>query len=31
MIQMRLEENRWRKESWQGKEELWPERFCLGY
>jgi hypothetical protein len=30
MIQMRLEENSWRKESLQEEEELWPREFCLG-
>ena len=29
MIQRRLEENSWRKESWQEEEELWPATFCL--
>ena len=30
MIQMRLEEKNWSKESWQEEEELWPREFCLG-
>lgn len=30
MIQMRLEEKNWRKDSWQEEEELWPREFCLG-
>ena len=30
MIQMRLEEKNWRKESWQEEEELWPREFLLG-
>ncbi|MGD0953196.1 MAG: hypothetical protein ABR985_12520 [Methanotrichaceae archaeon] len=30
MIQMRLEEKNWRKESWQEDEEMWPREFCLG-
>ena len=30
MIQMRLEEKNWRKESWQEEEELWPREFSLG-
>jgi hypothetical protein len=29
MIQMRLEEKNWSKESWQ-EEEPWPREFCLG-
>jgi hypothetical protein len=28
MIQMRLEEKNWSKESWQEEEELWPREFC---
>jgi hypothetical protein len=30
MIQMRLEEKNWIKESWQEEEEPWPREFCLG-
>ena len=30
MIQMRLEEKNWSKESWQEEEEPWPREFCLG-
>ena len=30
MIQMRLEEKNWNKESWQEEEEPWPREFCLG-
>jgi len=30
MIQMRLEEKSWSKESWQEEEEPWPREFCLG-
>ena len=30
MIQMRLEEKSWNKESWQKEEEPWPREFCLG-
>jgi hypothetical protein len=30
MIQMRLEEKNWSKESWQKEEEPWPREFCLG-
>ena len=30
MIQMRLEEKSWIKESWQEEEEQWPREFCLG-
>ena len=30
MIQMRLEEKNWSKESWQEEEEMWPREFCLG-
>jgi hypothetical protein len=31
MIQNRLVEKSWRKESsWPDEEGLWPERFCLG-
>ena len=30
MIQMRLEEKSWSKESCQEDEELWPREFCLG-
>jgi hypothetical protein len=30
MIQMRLEEKNWRKESWQEDEEPWPRELCLG-
>jgi hypothetical protein len=30
MIQMRLEEKNWRKESWREEEEPWPREFCLG-
>ena len=29
MIQMRLEEKNWSKESWQEEEEMWPREFCL--
>jgi DNA polymerase I len=29
MIQMRLEDNNWKKESWQEEEKLWPREFCL--
>ena len=30
MIQMRLEEKSWSKESWREEEEPWPREFCLG-
>ena len=30
MIQMRLEEKNWSKESWQEDEEPWPQEFSLG-
>jgi hypothetical protein len=30
MIQRRLEEKSWRKESWHDEGELWPKEFCLG-
>ena len=30
MIQMRLEEKNWSKESWQEEEEMWSREFCLG-
>ena len=30
MIQRRLEEKNWSKESWQEEEEIWPREFCLG-
>ena len=30
MIQMRLTEKSWSKESWQEEEEMWPQEFCLG-
>ena len=30
MIQMRLEEKNWSKESWREEEEPWPREFCLG-
>jgi len=30
MIQMRLEEKNWSKESWREGEETWPKEFCLG-
>jgi hypothetical protein len=30
MIQMRIEEKNWSKESWQEEEEPWPREFCLG-
>jgi len=30
MIQMRLEEKNWSKESWQEEDEPWPKEFCLG-
>jgi hypothetical protein len=30
MIQMRLEEKNWSKESWQEEGKPWPREFCLG-
>ena len=30
MIQMRLEEKNWSRESWQEEEEPWPREFCPG-
>jgi hypothetical protein len=30
MIQMRLEENSWWKESWQEEEEMWPSSEAAG-
>jgi len=30
MIQNRLQEKNWSKESWQEEEESWPREFCLG-
>lgn len=30
MIQMRLEEKSWSRESWQEEDESWPREFCIG-
>ena len=30
MIQRRLEEKSWSKESWTEEESQWPQEFCLG-